>query len=808
MKYDRCPNCMQSISGEEEKCPYCGFEIANYKEKPTCLRPFTVLQNKYMLGRVIGVGGFGITYLGWDLNLQTYIAIKEYYPESFVTRNTGGDNPQNTVIAQEAHKDDYDKGLKRYVEEAQNLSKFYTLPGIVSVKDFFYENGTAYIVMEYINGINLKEYLNNSGGRLPEATVLALMKPALESLFTVHNGGLVHRDISPDNIMVTSDGKIKLIDFGAARENTSTADKTFTVILKHGYAPPEQYYAKGNQGPWTDIYSLCAAMYKMLTGQVPPNSIERMDQDEYVSPSSHGVSVSQRTEYVLRKGLAVKTTDRYQNIGELLSDLYGTSPLSPMMPQQPMVNNVMMGGNSVSQQSMYLEEPKVAPQKKKGLGKGAIIGIISGSVAAIALAVVLIVNGNRPSKGKKTTEDLSTSTTEDGTTEDGTTEEGSTTENPFTIDNPISVPEYAFVWPESLSNDWRDYMISIDGTIYQFPMPYAEFASKGWECNSAPTSFSAGEWESLYVENNGVQMTVVVVNYSVSVGTLNQCYVIGMSIDRDYNEVRSDAEIKMAGDVTLGVSNLDQVKSKLGAPDSVYTDEEDEEGYTSVDYYGNDWDDGVDLVLRGGVLESISMLNSSVPPALQITADQLEELPPEINSQYVAPTGASVDRFDHIFTVDGVYYQLPVPFSEFAANGWILGDSTAEYIVGEGATSTYMEKDGNKIEIGLENYTRNAIRPEFGMVKYIYVESDTCSAEVIFPGGIMLGSTGAEMDALFGDLGDDVYYVDREGDYANYYNVFYYPDSSYTEGVFVGATGTKDEDILKSLSYEYMGQFK
>lgn len=805
MKYDRCPNCMQSISGEEEKCPYCGFEIANYEEKPTCLRPFTILQNKYMLGRVIGVGGFGITYLGWDLNLQTYIAIKEYYPESFVTRDTRGDNPQNTVIAQEAHKEDYEKGLKRYVEEAQNLSKFYTLPGIVSVKDFFYENGTAYIVMEYINGINLKEYLNNSGGRLPEATVLALMKPALESLFTVHNGGLVHRDISPDNIMVTSDGKIKLIDFGAARENTSTADKTFTVILKHGYAPPEQYYAKGNQGPWTDIYSLCAAMYKMLTGQVPPNSIERMDQDEYVSPSAHGVPVSQRTEYVLQKGLSVKTTDRYQNIGELLADLYGTQPLSPMMPQQPVVNNAMMGGNSVSQQSMYLEEPKVAPQKKKGLGKGAIIGIISGAVAAIALAVVLIVNGNRPSKEKKTTENAPASTTEGGGT---TTEEGSTTENPFTIDNPISVPEYAFVWPESLSNDWRDYMISIDGTIYQFPMPYAEFASKGWECSSAPTSFSAGEWDTLFVENNGIQMNIVVVNYSVSVGNLNQCYVIGMSIDSDFNEIRSDAEIKMAGDVTLGVSNLDQVKSKLGAPDSVYTDEEDEEGYTSVDYYGNDWEDGVDLVLRGGVLESISMINTSVPAPLQITADQLEELPPEINSQYVAPTGPSTDRFDHIFTIDGVYYQLPVPFAEFAANGWVLDDTTDEYLVGEGSTFTYMEKDGNKIEIALENYTRNAIRPEFGMVKYIYVDNDICTAEVIFPGGIKLGSTGADMDALYGDLGDDVYYADRTGDYGNYYNIYYYPDDSNVDGIFVGAIGSKDTDTLKTLYYEYMGKFK
>uniref|UniRef100_UPI00402907AE serine/threonine protein kinase n=1 Tax=Coprococcus sp. TaxID=2049024 RepID=UPI00402907AE len=264
-RYDKCPNCMQALGQGEDVCPYCGFDVSGYEEKPNCLRPFTVLQGKYMIGRVIGMGGFGITYIGWDLNLQTYIAIKEYYPESLAQR----DAMTTTIVSTlDSKKEIYDKGLKRYVEEARNLSKFYQLQGIVSVKDFFYENGTGYIVMEYINGVDLKHYLKGMGGKLDEATVLALMKPVFESLYEVHKNGLVHRDISPDNIMVDNEGKIKLIDFGSVRGQSAETDKTYTVILKHGYAPPEQYYAKGKQGPWTDIYSLCASMYMMRTGEV------------------------------------------------------------------------------------------------------------------------------------------------------------------------------------------------------------------------------------------------------------------------------------------------------------------------------------------------------------------------------------------------------------------------------------------------------------------------------------------------------------------------------------------------------------
>lgn len=225
------------------------------------------------------------------------------------------------------------------MEEAQNLSKFYQLSGIVSVKDFFYENGTGYIVMEYIDGINLKQYLEQSGGRIEEARVKALMRPVLESLMEIHETGFIHRDISPDNVMVDRKNRIKLIDFGSVRDQSTVDEKTYTVTLKHGYAPPEQYYAKGKQGPWTDIYSICATIYRMLTGKNPPNSIERLNQDEYVSPSNYGVKISQQMEYVLRKGLSVKAEDRYQSIGYLMQDLY--------------YNNLQLQNNGIQNNNQY-----------------------------------------------------------------------------------------------------------------------------------------------------------------------------------------------------------------------------------------------------------------------------------------------------------------------------------------------------------------------------------------------------------------------------------------------------------------------
>lgn len=798
MKYDRCPNCMQALQQNEDTCPYCGFEVSQYEEKKNCLKPFTVLQNKYMIGRVIGVGGFGITYIGWDLNLQTYIAIKEYFPESIASRDTTGGQDITTVMPNETKREIYDKGLKRYVEEAQNLSKFYQLHGIVSVKDFFYENSTGYIVMEYINGINLKEYLNNCGGRLDENTVLALMKPVLESLYQIHNAGLVHRDISPDNIMVDNEGKIKLIDFGSARGESAETDKTYTVILKHGYAPSEQYYAKGHQGPWTDIYSLCATMYKMLTGQIPPNSVERMENDEYIAPSACGVAVSQRTEAVLARGLAVKANERYQNIGQLLNDLYGTQPLGTMGQGVPIAASASYANPaSLSQQSMHLN----VPQNNQSTASGNNKKIIYISIAAIAvvaiIALVLIFGGKKDRNGND--DKTSATTTEDvNSPGDATDTEEPDTEEPTTeaITPEGVVPSY--VWPTELSDDWRDYTISIDGTIYQFPMPYSEWESKGWKANNLATDIAAGDYDYTTFYTDRVELTAVVANLGLNEAPVDECFVVGVSIDTTYDEVSDDVVIELPGGIKMGVSGEEDIKKAFGAPEYRYEGTDlDDIPYISIDYAGDNYMDGMDLEINEAEkLYSVSLINTNLPEGMTADSSQIDTAPPAINELYTAPEGPSTDRMDNIITLDGVNYVLPVTVSELTANGWILDTATDEYITGNAYTSTYMEKDGNRIDVKLVNYTTNAILPVNAYVTRIGADVDYCNLEIIFPGGIKLGDQGSRFKELYSDLGDDY----SEVEYSSFisYSVFYSTDSAY---ISVSAYADPETGELTDYSY-------
>jgi len=218
-----CMGCMKSIENKKAPCPHCGWQDDAAERAPHHLPLYTILNGKYLVGRVLGEGGFGITYLGWDLNLDMKVAIKEYYPSGFVTRETTATTTVTPLSGEK--REAYFNGLEKFVNEAKSLAKFSSLPGVVSVKDFFRENGTGYIVMEYVEGITLKQYLKKEGGRLPINQVLQLVKPLIKSLTQMHEIGIIHRDISPDNIMLTSGGEVKLLDFGAARDiSTDGAD--------------------------------------------------------------------------------------------------------------------------------------------------------------------------------------------------------------------------------------------------------------------------------------------------------------------------------------------------------------------------------------------------------------------------------------------------------------------------------------------------------------------------------------------------------------------------------------------------------
>lgn len=292
------------------------------EENLHCLRKGTRLIGRYTIEKVLGQGGFGITYLGIDELHEKKVAIKEFFPQGIVTRNIEYEDAVTVTFVGE--KDNYNKGKEKFLKEARIMARFSKDEGIVKAQDFFEINNTAYIVMEYLEGITLKQYLRENERIEPEE-LLELFVPLIESLDEIHSQGLIHRDISPDNIMVLLGGKIKLMDFGAARDYTDFGEKSLSLILKPGYAPPEQYQAHGVQGPWTDIYALCATMYKCLTGENPPDAIERVMDDNLKEISEFGIPVSKQMEETIIKGMSISARNRYQNIEEFCEDLYALS---------------------------------------------------------------------------------------------------------------------------------------------------------------------------------------------------------------------------------------------------------------------------------------------------------------------------------------------------------------------------------------------------------------------------------------------------------------------------------------------------
>ena len=308
-----CFNCMK-MTEDGEFCAFCGKKL---KTAPAHhLLPGTILNGKYTVGYALGEGGFGVTYIGLDNSLQIKVAIKEFFPKGIVGRNSAITSDVSCLNAGESDKL-FDTEKAKVINEARILAKFSKERGIVNVREYFEANNTAYIVMEYLEGETLEEYLAHSGP-ISADEAYTLLHPVMKVLEQLHNEGVVHRDISPDNLMFDGE-QIKLLDFGAAREVLYSTSKSFSVILKHGYAPEEQYRRKGHQGAWTDVYSLCATMYYCITNVIPDTSLDRMHEDELKRPSDLGVSISEQQEDALMRGLSVLPEDRLQSVADFIS---------------------------------------------------------------------------------------------------------------------------------------------------------------------------------------------------------------------------------------------------------------------------------------------------------------------------------------------------------------------------------------------------------------------------------------------------------------------------------------------------------
>lgn len=328
----RCLNCMEIYQDEFDVCPFCGYVENTVSEIPYALPASTVIADRYIIGTVIGAGGFGITYIAWDTKLEIRIAVKEYFPTGLVNRIPG---TLQVGLTGTHNEQSYEKGKKGFIAEAKALAKFNENSGIVNVFDCIEENHTAYIIMEYIEGQTLKEYIaiqesaeGNSGipGSAPTRKLaieesLQIVQALLHTLKLIHGEEIIHRDISPDNIMILKDGSIKLIDFGAARFFAADTTRSMSVVLKAGYAPLEQYSRSGKQDQRTDLYAVGVVLYQLLTGTLPQEAFDRVADDSLISPSSINEDVPDWLNSIVIKALSLKPENRYSNSEEFLRAL-------------------------------------------------------------------------------------------------------------------------------------------------------------------------------------------------------------------------------------------------------------------------------------------------------------------------------------------------------------------------------------------------------------------------------------------------------------------------------------------------------
>ena len=361
---DLCYNCFREKP--EGPCPYCGFDLAENERKfPVALRAGTVLNGRYIVGRVLGQGGFGITYLAWDTKLEARVAVKEFMPNEIATR------VGTTVsVAVESRTEDFTYGAERFQEEARTLAKFMGQSNIAGVTDYFDENDTSYFVMDYIEGISFKTYIEGRGGKVSVEEALNVMIPVLRALTAVHAEGFIHRDVTPDNIYITKDGQVKLLDFGSARYSIGDKSKSLDVILKVGYAPKEQYIRRSRQGPFTDVYSCAACFYAAITGFLPPEALERLEHDDLVPVFQCGIEIPEYLDKAILKGLAVQPEDRFQSAAEFLDAI----------ERQQVVEVPVPGGAAAS-----------APEKKKV--KPALIAGIAAAVVVVAVGIGIAIGG-------------------------------------------------------------------------------------------------------------------------------------------------------------------------------------------------------------------------------------------------------------------------------------------------------------------------------------------------------------------------------------------------------------------------------
>lgn len=313
----RCDNCFQEYEEDYGLCPHCGYAQGENTSEVYCLAPGTRITDRYIIGQTLGLGGFGITYKAWDVQLETLIAIKEYFPSGLVNRSAG---EQNVFVVSDKRSDDFMNGRRRFLEEARNMAKFSQHHNIVNVFNYFEANNTAYIVMEYLDGMTLSQAVRTMGKPLSVKRCVSIAMDMCDALSAIHREKILHRDVSPDNIMLCQDGSVKLFDFGAARFSADEVpDEKLTVIIKPGFAPPEQYSQSARQDVRADIYALGATIYYALTGVKPEESTNRKIADTLQPPTDMVDGIPEYISNAIMRAMSLDVRFRFGNAEEFRS---------------------------------------------------------------------------------------------------------------------------------------------------------------------------------------------------------------------------------------------------------------------------------------------------------------------------------------------------------------------------------------------------------------------------------------------------------------------------------------------------------
>lgn len=381
----QCPFCQNLNPDDVKMCQSCGapLDVGMGTPEPSLLNlpPNTALNNgRYIIEKVLGAGGFGITYSAIDKTLQRKVAIKEFFPNPGCSRQGRSVFPVGNFGIQA-----YQEAKQEFIKEAQLLARL-NHPHIVKVYDYFEENNTAYMVMEYVEGKTLKEVLNERGGVMSEDDAVGYIFQVLEALREVHKAGYLHRDIKPENIMVRANGEVVLVDFGIARQFTAIKTQSMTTLLTEGYAPLEQYGGRARFGPYTDIYALGATLYHLLTGQIPPPAPDRAHGVDLKPPHEVNSRVSRKVSEAVMKMMEMEVNKRPQDVDEVIGLLKAPEPTVqvPTKPSPPPTPPFVQPSPA---KPMY-PAPSRYLARKIGEKFGAISGALSGAVGGLGFGVL------------------------------------------------------------------------------------------------------------------------------------------------------------------------------------------------------------------------------------------------------------------------------------------------------------------------------------------------------------------------------------------------------------------------------------